>query len=75
MGTTTITYDSKVLDPKESGFQRDVAEALISEIFSDVADAEEITPELILDIMGVIGVEFSVGDKAFLEFIGASHSE
>jgi DNA-binding XRE family transcriptional regulator len=74
MDTTTITYDSKVLDPKKSGFQRKVASALISEIFRDIADIEEITPELILDMMGVIGVEFSIGDKAFLEFIGASYS-
>jgi hypothetical protein len=70
MSKTTITYDSKVLDPKEFGFQLKVASALVSEILSDVEDAEEITPELILDMMGVIGVEFSIGDKASLEFIG-----
>jgi hypothetical protein len=75
MNTTTITYDSDVLDPKKFGFQRNVATALISEIFTDIADAEEINPELILDMMGLIGVEFSIGDKASLEFIGAPYGE
>jgi hypothetical protein len=40
-------------------------------MLSDIEELDELTPALLLDMMGVIGVEFAVGDKASQAFIGA----
>jgi hypothetical protein len=51
--------------------QWETAESVIEEIKRDIASLDELSPALLLDMMGVIGVEFSVGDKASQAFIGA----
>jgi hypothetical protein len=51
--------------------QWETAEAVIAEMLSDIEELNELTPALLLDMMGVIGVEFAVGNKASQAFIGA----
>jgi hypothetical protein len=49
--------------------QHEIAEAVITEMNKDIEDLTEVTPDFLLDMMGVLGVEFSVGEKASLAFI------
>jgi hypothetical protein len=51
--------------------QWETAEAVIAEMKQDIDSIDELSPALLLDMMGVIGVEFAVGDKASQAFIGA----
>ncbi len=51
--------------------QWETAEAIIAEMLCDIEDLDELTSALLLDMMGVVGVEFAVGNKASQAFIGA----
>ena len=52
--------------------QYEMANAVISELLSgDIEELEELTVDFLLDMMGVCGVEFAVGEKASLAFINA----
>jgi len=51
--------------------QYEMAEAVISEVKKDISDISELTADLLLDMMGVCGIELAVGDKASLAFINA----
>lgn len=46
------------------------AERLIEEINSDIDSLSELDPLLILDLMGIIGIEFAVGNAASDEYLG-----
>jgi hypothetical protein len=49
--------------------QHTIARGLIREINSDIEDLEELTPEFLLDMMGVLGVSFTESDDASIAFI------
>ena len=51
--------------------QYEMAEAVISEMKKDIEELEELTADFLLDMMGVCGMEFAVGEKASLAFINA----
>ena len=51
--------------------QYEMANAIIEEVNKDIAELEELTADFLLDMMGVCGIEFAVGDKASLAFINA----
>ena len=53
----------------ETKTQREIAQSLIEEINGDIVDLSELNTEFLLDMMGVIGVEFTSSDKASLEFV------
>lgn len=65
-----IEYNGKVLRQESPKFQEQVAIALVREMRQD-AEIGEIDASFILDMMGVLGVEFAVGDKASIAFFGA----
>lgn len=54
--------------------QNEQAQNLIDEINKDIAELEELTPEFLLDMMGVLGLEFSQGNAASEAFV-FSHYE
>ena len=51
--------------------QWEIAEVVITEVKKDIDSIEDLSPALLLDMMGVVGVEFAVGEGASLAFIGA----
>lgn len=49
--------------------QHEIASRLIAEIRQDIEDLEELDADFLLDMMGVIGVSFTVSDDASVAFI------
>ena len=49
--------------------QYDMASKLIAEINLNIEDLEELTPDFLLDMMGVLGVSFVEGDDASIAFV------
>lgn len=50
-------------------FQIETAKSLIEEINSDIDELDELDYVFLLDMMGVLGIEFAVGTKASESFI------
>ena len=49
--------------------QYDMASKLIAEINLNIEDLEELTPDFLLDMMGVLSFSFTEGDDASIAFV------
>ena len=66
---------TKGYTPEELQFQYNAASDLIHEIRSDIDTLDELDPQFILDMLGVLGLEFKVGEAASIAFIESCRLE
>ena len=59
----------------ELEFQYNAATDLIREIRSDIDTLDELDPQFILDMLGVLGLEFKIGEAASIAFIESCRLE
>ena len=66
---------NKQYTAEELKFQYKAASDLILEIRSDIDTLDELDPQFILDMLGVLGLEFKVGEAASIAFIESCRLE
>lgn len=54
---------------KQEVDQYQMAEDLVEEIMKEIDRLKELSPALVLDMMGILGIEFTVGDEASRAFL------